>query len=47
MGRFENQVGIVTGTGQGLGAACVKKFVAEGATVILAGRTFSKGGNPN
>ena len=42
MGRFENFVSIVTGAGQGVGAAAAKKLAEEGSTVILVGRTLSK-----
>lgn len=34
MGRLENQVAIVTGAGQGLGATIAKLFISEGACVI-------------
>lgn len=36
--RFHDQVVIVTGAGSGIGAATARRFWAEGATVILAGR---------
>ncbi|MBR2532459.1 MAG: SDR family oxidoreductase [Lachnospiraceae bacterium] len=42
MSRFEGKVAVVTGAGQGVGLACAKKFVAEGATVVGVGRTESK-----
>lgn len=35
-GRLENKVAIVTGGGSGFGAGIAKKFVAEGAKVIIA-----------
>ena len=38
MGRLEGKVGFVTGGGTGLGLACAKALVAEGARVVLAGR---------
>ena len=34
MRRFENRSIIVTGAGSGIGAACVKRLVAEGAKVV-------------
>jgi 3alpha(or 20beta)-hydroxysteroid dehydrogenase len=34
--RFEGQVVLVTGAARGMGAAHVRRFAAEGATVVLA-----------
>jgi NAD(P)-dependent dehydrogenase (short-subunit alcohol dehydrogenase family) len=35
MTRLENRVAIVTGAAQGIGLACAKRFLAEGAKVML------------
>jgi len=40
--RFQDQVVIVTGAGSGIGEAIARRFSAEGAAVVLAGRTRSK-----
>jgi meso-butanediol dehydrogenase/(S,S)-butanediol dehydrogenase/diacetyl reductase len=36
MNRFENRVALVTGGASGIGAASVRRFVAEGAQVMIA-----------
>ena len=36
MARYEGKVAIVTGSASGIGAACLKRLVAEGAKVICA-----------
>ncbi|MBR0696343.1 SDR family NAD(P)-dependent oxidoreductase [Bradyrhizobium lablabi] len=40
--RFEGKVVIVTGAGSGIGAATVRRFHAEGASVVLCGRREAK-----
>jgi NAD(P)-dependent dehydrogenase (short-subunit alcohol dehydrogenase family) len=39
MGRLDGQVAIVTGGGQGIGAAISRRFADEGARVVIAQRT--------
>ena len=41
-GRFRGKVVLVTGGGSGIGAATAHRFGAEGATVVLVGRTRDK-----
>ncbi len=36
MGRLEGKVALVTGAGQGIGRAIARRYVAEGASVVLA-----------
>ena len=38
-GRFDGKVAVITGGGGGIGSALAKLLVAEGAQVVLAGRT--------
>ena len=40
--RLQGRVAIITGAGQGIGEACAKAYAAEGARVLITGRTLSK-----
>src|SRR5690554_4197751 len=40
--RLEGKVAIITGAGQGTGAAIAEAYAGEGARVLLTGRTLSK-----
>ncbi|MCP3735873.1 glucose 1-dehydrogenase [Sphingomonas sp. RP10(2022)] len=42
-GRLEGKVAIVTGGARGMGAATVRAFVAEGASVVIADRLVDHG----
>lgn len=45
MNRFENKVALITGSSQGIGAACALRMASEGADIILNGRTLDQRGN--
>src|SRR5690349_13995576 len=41
--RLAGAVAVITGATSGIGAATARRFVAEGARVVIAGRTEHKG----
>jgi NAD(P)-dependent dehydrogenase (short-subunit alcohol dehydrogenase family) len=43
MGRLEGKVAVITGATSGIGAATARCFVAEGARIVIAGRSEERG----
>jgi NAD(P)-dependent dehydrogenase (short-subunit alcohol dehydrogenase family) len=43
MGSFDDRVVVVTGGATGIGLASARRFAAEGATVVMAGRDVTRG----
>ena len=44
MGRLDEKVAIVTGGGSGIGKAIARSLAAEGAKIVLAGRSMEPSG---
>lgn len=44
MARFSNKTALITGSSQGIGAACAIRLAQDGADVILNGRKFDERG---
>lgn len=44
MNRFEGKVALITGSSQGIGAACALRLASEGANIILNGRALDERG---
>ena len=41
--RLANKITVITGATSGIGEATARRFIEEGATVVLAGRSEEKG----